>query len=236
MRKIIFISLIFIIAIFSFSCAGGMVDAEMFVGTYTSNSNGSYTFNADNSMELIRANGNMGATGNWENNPESLGINYFTLYDIDGENEYEEVVNYDYFTAYVDGMYFAPISSVNMGEALEGTTWELGMIKRYDQSTNVEGFLGLELDMSFTFVEGELTITYNVYKEYNDTGTLIYDAVESGETTEVIPYTMEEGKIMLDYPPLPNYIFAGSRLGDPSVIDYMITEEGKLLLYYYEKG
>jgi hypothetical protein len=235
MKKIIFISIIFIFALFSFSCAGGFVDPELFVGTYASNSNGTYEFAMDNSLVLTRSNGNMAATGAWENNPESIGINYFTLYDIDGENEYEEVVNYDYFTAYVDGQYFAPISSINMGDSIEGTTWELGMIKRYDESANVEGFLGLELDMAFTFAEGELTITYNIYKEYNDTGTLIYDAVEAGETTETIPYTMEEGKIMLDYPPLPNYIFAGARLGDPSVIDYMITEDGKLLLYYYEK-
>ena len=155
-----------------------------------------------------------------------------TLYDTEGENPYEELVNYEYYSAYSDGTYFAPISATG-GSELEGE-WNVGMVKRYDMSREGEPFLALEIGMTFVFGPDTLSIKYDLYKEYTDTGDLVYDAVAEDEAEEVIPYTVEGNVIKLANEPFTNFIFAGGRIGDPATIDFKIVE-GTLLLYSYEK-
>ncbi len=204
----------------------------MLPGLYNSASNGSLNFKDDGIIEVIRSNGKLGAVGEWKGG-KALTLNLTKLFDLDGENEYNEIVKYEYQNPYIDGVYFAPMCAKG-GSTLEGTEWKIGAINRYDQSRDGGPFLALELEMSLKFDGTNLTITYKKYKEYNDTGTLTYDAVESKETTQVIPYTKTDSVITLETEPYMDFIFAGQRLGDIKTIDYMILD-GTLLLYSYKK-
>lgn len=246
MRKLSFILISVIMIAFVFACVGGGgVDtrpavteiagagwnSDVATGDYT-NSCGTLKLAADGSLEFVRVNGNMGAKGTWgSGKSNAFAMQFSTLFDTDGENSYEEKIRYDYGEGYVDGSILAPIAATGSGTSIEGT-WTLPRIIRYDQSRGEGVFAAAVVDMTWSFAGGVLTITYNVYREFNEDSELpLYNG--DGETEE-IPYTVEGNVVTLDYEPVVEVMYAGGRLGDAAKIDFEIVE-GKLLLYAFKK-